>query len=60
MAKHSAATALEHEGHSRSGRVNPKEMPDDQTGGGVAGRLSEPEYGGGGPRGRWAVGEKIV
>lgn len=46
MAKHSAATALEHEGHSRSGRVNPKEMPDDQTGGGVAGRLSEPEYGG--------------
>lgn len=43
-----AVTALEHEGHSRSSRANLKETPEDQTGGGgVAGRHSKSEYGGG-------------
>lgn len=42
-----AVTALEHEGHSRSSRANLKETPEDQTGGGVAGRHSRSEYGGG-------------
>lgn len=60
VAKHSAATALEHEGHSGSGRVNPKEMPDDQTGGGGWKAQRARVWGGVVLEEGGAVGEKIV